>query len=50
MDKKRVKILITVLEAIKDKHLETKNFIEKAINCECFKESMPAEEVIFFHV
>ena len=48
MDKKRVKILLTVLEAVKEKYPETKEFIHKAINDECFKTSMPEEEVIFF--
>ena len=32
MDKKRVNILLTVLEAVKDEYQETKEFIHKAIN------------------
>ena len=32
MDKKRVNILLTVLEVVKDEHQETKEFIHKAIN------------------
>ena len=48
MDKKRVKILLIVLEEVKDKYPETKEFIHKAISNECFKASMSEEEVIFF--
>ena len=48
MDKKRVNILWTVLEAVKDEYPETKEFIYKTINDECFKVSMSEEEVIFY--
>ena len=47
MDKKRVNILLTVLEAVKDEYPETKGFIHKAISNECFNASMSEEEVIF---
>ena len=47
MDKKRVNILLTVLEAVKDEYPETKEFIHKTTNHECFKASMSEEEVIF---
>ena len=47
MDKKRVNILLTVLEAVHDEFLETKEFIHKAISDECFKASMYEEEIIF---
>ena len=47
MDKKGVNILLTVLEAVKDEYPETKKFIHKAINDECFEASMSEEEVIF---
>ena len=40
MDKKRVNILLTVLEAVKDEYPETKEFIHKAIHDEYFKASM----------
>ena len=46
MDKKRVNILLTVLEAGKDEYPETKEFSHKEINVECFKASMSEEEVI----
>ena len=46
MDKKRVNIFLTVLEAVKDEYPETKEFIHKTINDECFKASMSEEEVI----
>ena len=39
--------MLTVLEAVKDEYPETKEFIHKAINDECFKASMSEEEVIF---
>ena len=47
MDEKRVNILLTVLEAVKDEYPETNEFIHKAISDECFKASMSEEEVIF---
>ena len=47
MNKKRVNIFLTVLEAVKDEYPETKEFIHKTINDECFKASMSEEEVIF---
>ena len=50
MDKKRVNILLTVLKAAKDEYPETKEFIHKAINDECFKASMSEEEIIFLQV
>ena len=48
MDKKGANILVTVLEAIKDEYPETKEFVYKRINDECFKVSMSEEEVIFY--
>ena len=50
MDKKRVNILLTVLEAGNDEYPETKEFIHKAVSDKCFKASMSEEEVIFLHV
>ena len=50
MDKKRVNILLKVLEAVKDEQPETKEFIHKAVNNECFKASVSEEEVIFLQV
>ena len=50
MDKKRVNNLLTVSETVKDEYPETKKFIYKAINDECFKASMFEEEVIFLQV
>ena len=35
MDKKRLRIALTVLEVVKNKYLETKKFIEKLMNEEC---------------
>ena len=50
MDKKRVNILLTVFEAVAQEFPETKEFIQKAINDECFKASMSEEEVIFLQI
>ena len=43
-------ILLTALEAVKDKYPETREFTHKTINNECFKASMSEEEVIFLQV
>ena len=50
MDKKRVNILLTVLEAVAQEFPETEEFIQKAINNKCFKASMSEEEVIFLQI
>ena len=38
MDKKRLKVTLKVLEAVKIKYPETKDFIEDSIELECLKE------------
>ena len=48
MDKKRLRIALTVLEVVKNKYPETKKFIEKLMDEECQKEKISADEVIFF--
>ena len=47
MDKKRLKIIFVVLDAVKSKLTETKTFIDDTIEDECQKEKISAEEVFF---
>ena len=47
MDKKRIRIAITVLKEIKNEFLETADFIDDRLEQECSKEKMIVEEVIF---
>ena len=48
MDKKRLRVALTVLEAVKTKFPETKQFIGDTMEDECQKEKTSADEVIFF--
>ena len=48
MDKKRLKVALTVLDAVKTKYLETKQFIDNNMEDECQKEKISADEVISF--
>ena len=48
MDKKRLKIVLTVLDAVKSKFPETQVFIDSNLKEECEKEKMTADEVIFY--
>ena len=45
MDKKRLRFTLKVLEKLKTKHPETKDWIED----ECQKEKISVEDVIFFY-
>ena len=47
MDKKRIRIAITVLKEIKNEFLETANFIDDPLEQEFCKEKMIVEEAIF---
>ena len=47
MDKKRVKIVLTVLNAVRSTFPETQEFINSTLERECEKERMTADEVIF---
>ena len=47
MDKKRIRIAITVLKEIKNEFLETADFLDDRLEQECSKEKMIVEEVIF---
>ena len=47
IDKKRLKIVLAVLDAVKSRFLETQEFIDNTLKEECEKERMTADEVIF---
>ena len=47
MDKKRLKIALAVLNAVRSTFPETNEFIDSTLKEECEKEKMTAEEVIF---
>ena len=48
MDKKRLKVALAVLEAVKIKFPETKQFIDNTMEDECEKEKISPDEVTFF--
>ena len=48
MDKKRLKIALSVLNVVKVKFPETQDFISSTLKEECEKERMTADEVIFY--
>ena len=48
MDKKRLKIVLAVLDAVRNKFPETQEFIDSTLGKECEKERMTADEVIFY--
>ena len=47
MDKKRLKVALTVLNAVRSIFPETNEFIDSTLKEECEKERMTADEVIF---
>ena len=47
MDKKRLKIALAILNAVRSAFLETNWFIDTTLKEECEKERMAAEELIF---
>ena len=46
--KKRVKIVLAVLNAVRSTFPETNEFIDSTLKEECEKERMTADEVIFY--
>ena len=48
MDKKRLKIALSVLDAVRSTFSETNEFIDSTLKEECEKERMTADEVIFY--
>ena len=47
MEKNRLKVALVVLNAVKTKYPETKQFIDDTMEEECQKEKISADEVIF---
>ena len=47
MDKKQLKIALTVFNAVRSTFLGTNEFIDSNLKEECEKEGMTADEVIF---
>ena len=47
MDKKKLRISLKVLEAVKENFPDTKNFINDIMEEQCQKENISVEEVIF---
>ena len=50
MDKKRLKVALLVLNAVKTKYPETKQYTDDTTEDECQKEKISVEEVIFLQV
>ena len=50
MDKKRLRVALVVLDAVKGKFRKTKKFIDDTLEDVCQKEKICAEEVIFLQV
>ena len=48
MDKKRIKIALAVLDAVKSRFPETQEFIENTLREECEREKMTADAVTFY--
>ena len=48
MDKKRLKIALSVLNAVRNRFPETNEFIDSTLKEECEKERITADEVIFY--
>ena len=48
MDKKRLKIALSELDAVRNRFSETNEFIDITVKEECEKERINADEVIFY--
>ena len=48
MYKKRLKIALSVLDAVRNRFPETNEFIDSTLKEECEKERITADEVIFY--
>ena len=48
MDKKRLKIALSVLDAVRGRFPETQEFTDSTLKEECEKERMTVDEVIFY--
>ena len=50
MDKKRLKIALSVSDAVRSAFPETNEFIDSTLEEECEKERMTADEIIFYKI
>ena len=48
MDKRRLRVALKVLDEVRVRFPDTKEFIEDCIEHECLKENISADEVIVF--
>ena len=48
MDRKRLQIALSVLDAVRNRFPETKKFIDSILKEECEKERITVDEVIFY--
>ena len=48
MDKKRLRVALTVLEVVKIKYLKTKQVIDNTLEEECQKGKISTDDVTFF--
>ena len=48
MDKRRLRVALKVLDAVRNQFPDTKQFIEDLIDEECQKEKISVDEVVFF--
>ena len=48
MDKKRLKVALFLFDAVRNRFLETNEFIDGTLKEECEKERMTVYEVIFY--
>ena len=46
MDKKRLRVALSVIDAVRSRFAETNQFIDSTVKEECEKEKMTADEVI----
>ena len=46
MDKKRLRVALSVIDAVRSRFAETNEFIDSTVKEECEKEKMTADEVI----
>ena len=50
MDKRQMRVVLKILDAVKTQFPDTKQFIEDSIDQHCLKENISADEVIFLQV
>ena len=48
MDRKRLKIALSVLDAVRNRFPETNEFIDSTLKEECEKERITVDEIIFY--